>query len=210
MNREQVGVVLASAAAIDPRLAARDPETAELRHTGWWHILAEVPFPFAMDYLRRFYSEPRDFPMQPAEILQAWREELREQRTAARAPDTEPQPTLDGGSVRPSMIAWLREAWAAGAEGRDPKSVPVPLGGPFNRTSDADRRSRQCIYPDLCACSHTECRDGWLDAETTRTTDVGVATPAVERCPHCKDALTMAEERGIAKRPRGVGRRQRS
>lgn len=205
-------MVLASAASIDPRLAARDPETADLRHTGWWHILSEVPFPFAMDYLRRFYSEPRDFPMQPAEILQAWRDQLREQRAAARAPveDVEDQPTLDGGSARPSMIAWLREVWSASVNGQDPRAVKVPLGGPFNRTMEAERRSRQCVYPDICACSHTECRDGWLDVETTRTTDLGVATAAVERCPHCKDAVLMAEERGIAKRPRGVGRRQRN
>lgn len=210
MNREQVGVVLATAAAIDPRLAARDPETAELRVTGWWHILAEVPLPFALDYVRRFYSEPRDFPMQPAEVLQTWRERQREQRAAARTPqDAEEQLTLDGGAARPSMIAWLREAWVATSEGRSPSSVQIPMGGPFNRTSDAERRIRQCTYPDICACSHTECRDGWLDAETTRTTDVGASTVAVQRCPHCKDALLMAEERGIAKRPKGVGRQRR-
>lgn len=63
---------------------------------------------------------------------------------------------------------------------------------------------RRCAFHTICACSHTECWGGFLDEETTVTNDLGREYPAVKRCPTCVDGIIMAEERGIARRPRPV------
>lgn len=211
MTRQEVALVAASAAAIDPRLATRDEATTDLRTAAWFQIIGDVPLAFALDQVRAAYSEVRDWPLQPAEILQAWRQQQTAARTA-QAPyvgpyDEEPAETLDGGAAKPSVAAWLRQALDAAREGRSIDSVPKPFGGPIQWTEQAIRRQRQCPYPDLCACSHTECRSGWLDVEGTVVNGLGKTYVQVERCPHCKDALLMAIDRGIARKPRGGARR---
>ena len=210
MSRSEVALVATSAAAIDPRLATRDEASADLRNSAWFQIIGEVPIGFALDHVRAAYSEVRDWPLQPAEILQAWRQQQSAAR-AAEAPyvgpyEREPE-TLDGGAANPSVATWLREVREALADGKTIDSVPKPFGGPVQWTEQAIRRQRQCPYPDLCACSHTECRAGWLDVEGTVVNGLGKTYTTVQRCPHCNDALLMAIDRGIARKPRGHARR---
>ena len=65
-------------------------------------------------------------------------------------------------------------------------AVPV-THRPENTPEGAEAHERACMVRE-CNCTHTICRAGWLDEETTIVNKFG-AYPAVQRCPTCKQAL---------------------
>lgn len=112
-------------------------------------------------------------------------------REAARRHYAEPGArTLTPGDILGAHRDAVREESA-----RQGKSTP---------TSEA--WERRCSFHTICACSHTECWGGFLDEEVTVTNALGREYPAVKRCPVCVDGILMAEERGIARRPRPAAR----
>lgn len=200
--------LLATLSALDGRLKANDEATATIRVNAWAALLGEVDPGYAMKYAQRAYQQVRDWPLQPAEILQEWRRE----QAAAQQGDDRSERLEQGelGVTRPAgaMRDYLRAVFAALQAGQPFDSVPRPVGvGSFSPARDA--RERRCVFHRLCACDHTKCREGYLDAEHTLVIE-GQSYPAVEACPFCHDALLMADEQGLAMRPttRGGGRRR--
>lgn len=47
-----------------------------------------------------------------------------------------------------------------------------------------DRRERACRLRDACRCTHTACRDGWLDEDVPYVRH-GRTYAGVRRCPVC-------------------------
>lgn len=190
--------------ALDARLKAPDERTASLRVSAWTALLREVPPDYAMHHAERAYQEVRDWPLQPAEILQAWRTDQAEARTRAEQEyrDTHPLPVAPG-----AFADWVQQAMAVAAAGGDVNSIPRPPVAPLSPERDA--YERRCTFWQLCACPHTDCRDGVLDDETTVVGVSGMVYAAVKRCPWCWDAVVMADEQGLAKRPSRTGGRRR-
>jgi hypothetical protein len=195
VNSVEVRDLLSYAASLDRWLRTSDPEAAELMLTGWAELLASVPYAVAREAVQRHYSVHQERTVTPGDLLDAWRESLRTDSSAEalRAPRT------DGGPAR-NVGTYLRAVQDAVAAGQPVESVPVPPGEQLSDTADA--WSRRCSFHTICACSHRKCRGGWLDEETTVTNGQGATYPAVRRCPVCVDGILMAEERGIARKPR--------
>jgi hypothetical protein len=210
MTPQHVEALLALLVSLDPRLRAPDASTAELRVSAWSSLLAEVDPAYAVRFAELAYQEIRDWPLTPAEILQGWRSE---QREAAEAPARDP---FDDGGRRglgrsgwsPQVLDFLREALAAVARGEDPAAVPRPDVAVRPLTAAQDSWQRRCVFHRICACDHTTCRDGFLDAEETVVGWEDLLYPSVVRCPHCEDALKMAVEQGLAKKPAYRARRR--
>lgn len=211
MTDGHVEALLALLVSLDPRMRAPDEATAKIRVRAWSTLLAEVDPAYAVRYAEHAYQEVRDWPLQPAEILQAWRSEQVE--TAEHQGD---ELFGDDGVRRwssslgwePAMIDYLRDVLAAAERGEDVLSVPRPQTTVKPLTAAQDAWQRRCAYHRICACDHTECRDGILDAEETIIGWNGHSYLTNRRCPHCNDALLMAIERGIAKRPSQHARRR--
>lgn len=210
MTTEHVEALLALLVSLDPRLRAPDAGTAEIRVRAWAGLLAEVDPAYAVAYVERAYQEIRDWPLQPAEILQAWRAEAEEKAEAAG------EELFDGDGMQrwaagqgwePVVLDWLREVLAAANRGEDPTSVPQPHTSVRPLTPQQDAWQRRCAYHRICACDHTHCRAGFLDAEEEIIGWQGHRYPVVRRCNHCEDALKMAIEQGLAKRPSYRARR---
>lgn len=203
MTPEQVDAILALVVSLDSRMIVPDKGTADLRAKGWWKIIGEVHPDYAIDYVRDHYAAADVWPLAPGDLLQAWRVDQARRRAADEAQE-------DSGHTvtraHPEVFSWLRRCLAAYRAGEDPTAVPRP---DLPRLSDkANRWGRRCTYWRLCHCPHTNCRDGWADQETTRTSALDREYPAAVRCAPCTDALDDAEQRGIAKKPRGTGRRR--
>lgn len=203
---DQARVLLAYLVALDPRLRASDEGTAAIRTKAWAKLLDEVDPGYAMRFVELAYSEPREWALQPAEILQGWRTAQADARTAEETLWREKYPDRRKSSA--VMQAYIRKVWAAIQGGKSFDTVPRPVGLVVQLSPEADARERRCVYHRICACEHIQCRDGLLDEEVVLVNGLGVSYPAVKRCPFCNDALLMAEERGLAKRP-GVGVRRR-
>jgi hypothetical protein len=210
MTRDHVTVLLALLVSLDSRLVARDERTAEIRVNAWTSLLGEVDPGFAVRYAETAYQEIRDYALTPAEILVAWRED---QATTAESSGSA---LFDAGRYLeqqhgwdPVMVDYLRDVLEAVKAGDDPESVPRPATSRRPLTPEQDAWQRRCRYHRICACDHRVCRDGFLDAEETIIGLNAASYPVVRRCTWCADALTMAIERGIAKRPSTarVGRR---
>lgn len=205
MTQAHVEGLLGLLVALDARMKAPDAATAALRVKAWAALLQEVEPTYAMRHAELAYQVPRDWPLQPAEILVAWRTEQAEARAAADAAYRQAHP--GGRATATAMADWVREALRVAAAGGDVAAIPRPIMEPLSPERDA--YERRCQHWQLCACPHTDCREGILDDETTITGPSGLTYPAVKRCPWCQDALTMAEDQGHAKRPhRGGGRRR--
>lgn len=155
MTEDHVRGLLSLLVALDSRMRAPDEHTADLRVRAWATLLAPVNPEFALTFAETHYSEPQDWPLQPAHILRAWKDHQ-----------------------------------AATANADDEKTA-----------MDREVRERRCVWWRICACDHTVCRAGWLDEETEITNAHGTKYAAVKRCPHCKDAILMAEEQGLIKKP---------
>lgn len=203
MTPGEVADLLRYCSSLDGWLKQTSPEEGAVMVAGWGTILEHVPADVAMSCARRHYSVEGARTIQPGDILGAWRDQLRvatreqdegERRELAAAEFQEEVPVGSGA-------AYVREMLHAMSEGKDPGTVKRPAGVPV-LTADQEERSRRCVYYSICACTHTECRGGFLDEEVTVVNGLGRKYPAVKRCPNCNDALLMAEERGIARKPR--------
>lgn len=60
-----------------------------------------------------------------------------------------------------------------------------------HKADTAEQRERRCRFHKHCTCSHTECFDGWLDADEVRATEMNKQQVASRRCPRCADAQEM-------------------
>ncbi len=201
MTEQTMAAIIATIIALDSRMTALDADTAKLRIRAWWRILQDVDPAWAMRYVEHAYSQLRDFPITPAEIRTEWlRASERDETVTARE-----EIQGSGGRATPVVMDWLRASWLSLTSGGP--VLPIPEG--VGRLSDAaDRRGRRCVYHELCACPHTHCRAGWEDAPHVIRNGQDREYEAVKRCEMCRDALLMAEERGIAKRPQSHGRRR--
>ena len=56
--------------------------------------------------------------------------------------------------------------------------------------------ARTCAWSGHCRCTHTNCWDGFLDQETTKTAGNQVY-PAVRRCPQCAVARDIAVQAAL-------------
>lgn len=209
MNAAEVRDLLRFCSSVDPWLKQTSPEEAVVMVGGWGAILQDVPLDTAMLAAKAHYSEPNARTIQPGDLLGAFhaqrrahgKAEAEQERLALAGPQ-------QGLLPAPNMIAWLRDVMHAALRGEDTSTIPRPSG--VRQLSEKhDAYLRRCIYHGLCACDHTTCRDGWMDAEETVTSELGRTYPAVRRCPHCLDALLMAEDRGIAKKPSAATARRR-
>lgn len=211
MNRDEVRALLSAASSLDRWLKATDPETAQQMVEGWHHLLGEVPLDFAQGVVRRHYGTPDVRTMTPGDVLAAWDTQRRREEQAAVDAEVKalaaPVSVQDGIPVA-GAGRYLHDLTAAIAEGRDPRSVQRPAGVRVLSPRE-DELSRRCRFHDLCACTHTECRDGWMDEETTVVGLNGRRYTAVQLCPPCRDAFLMAEERGRTKKPVGAAGRRR-
>lgn len=214
MQREHVDALLALLVSLDPRLRAPDLHTAEVRASAWTRLLSEVDPGYAVRYCEHAYQELRDLPITPAEILTAWREDQRAEAEASGDALFDAGRYLDNQTGwDPVMVDFLRDVLAAYQRGEDPEqTVPRPRTSRRPRTAAQDAWQRRCPFHRICACDHARCRDGFLDEEETVVGLSRKPYPAVRRCPFCADALAMAIERGIAKKPqaRTAGRRYQS
>lgn len=205
MNVAEVTDLLRYASTLDRWLRTTDPEAGQLMVAGWTDMLASVPYAVARETVLRHYSVHQERTIQPGDILDAYRESLRAQ-TAAEVLEQAAELREAEVGPRPLMGAWMREVLAAIRAGEAPESVPFPAMLPPLSPS-AEAWQRRCAFPSICACSHTECRGGWLDVEVEVSNTLGRSYPAVKRCPVCSDGILMAQERGIARRPRAGARR---
>jgi len=137
MTPAHIRVLLGTLSALDTRLAAKDEGNANIRVNAWASLLAEVDPAYAMRYAQQAYQQVRDWPLQPAEILQGWRGD----QAATEAASDQDHRTTDAGQ-RPAgpskMHGWIRDVWAAVSVGRSWESVPVRRG----RCSSGQRSRR--------------------------------------------------------------------
>ena len=175
---------------------------------GWGMLLEAIPADVAMRAAREHYAQGEVRTVTPGDLLDAWAAVRRRQQQAltddVRRADV--QPELVAEDLAPlfgSGAAYMADMVAAVARGEDPRTVTRPAGVRVRSYSpEAEARERVCRFPDICVCTHLECRDGWLDEETAVVNGQGKSYPAAQRCPQCDDALQMAQERGIARKPR--------
>lgn len=197
MTVDHVKVLLGTLSALDPRLVAPNPGDAARKVSAWAALLQEVEPGYAMQFAKQAYSEPRDWPLTPAEILQSWRanEELRHQRADHQARQDGPR-----GGGDPRMTAYLRACLVALRKGEPVESVPRPMTASA-LTPEQEERSRRCAFYKICACPHTDCRAGVSDTYGVVRSVLGGDYPMARWCSHCQDARIMAMETGVAKRP---------
>lgn len=202
MDREQVIGLLREIVGADGRHRPPDADSAQAKAEVWHKILADVDQRFALRFVHRYYSDAPEYAIQPGMILNAWREQQTAARTAARVAGEPSQPSLPGTPEHPSVGRFLKAVLTAVHNGIDQSTVPRPAGWQPRLVNGQDP-ARLCPYPDLCACEHKVCRVGWLDDEVATDHPWGGSRQhrRVKRCPHCRDALLMAEETGIAKKP---------
>ena len=203
MNPNDTSNLLRYCGSVDRWLNAPSPDEAALMVAGWTDLLAHVPLDFALRTARTHYARPDARTIQPGDIVGAWQAHAAE--LAARAEEAEARALAAAGHdsvLVPTSGAstYLRDLATAHTAGRDLATVPRPAGVRV-LTPEQDRRSRRCTYHALCACLHEKCRRGWLVEPVQVINDLGRPYEAVAPCPHCRDALLMAEERGIAKKP---------
>lgn len=203
MTPAEVTDLLRYASSLDQWLRQTNPEEGAVMVVGWASILEPVDAAGAMAYVRRHYSEPGARTLTPGDVLGDWHDRRRAsaaEETAAAELEARTVP----GTLMPMVAVsdYLRDVMEAVRAGLSWDSVARPKGVGRGLTPHADELSRRCCYHTLCACDHKACRDGWLDEPGAVTNTLGRTYEAVQRCPHCLDALKMAEERGIAKKPR--------
>lgn len=84
MNEHEIAAVLTYCAGIDPRFNTADADQAAVRVKVWEDQLAEVPQPYAMDHVRRFYSHDQRWSVTPGQIRTAWGHELDRRESIGR------------------------------------------------------------------------------------------------------------------------------
>lgn len=204
MTPAEVGDLLRFCSTVDPWLKATSPEEGAVMVGGWAIMLEAMPADVAIRAAKDHYSHGGERTITPGDLLDYW--------AAHRKAATEPvalsvQQALDAGDGPAVMFGsgsqYLADMMAVVAQGGDPATVVRPSGVRVRMLSpDGEAKERACRFPDICACTHLECRDGWLDAETTRRSVLGQDCLQATRCPQCQDGLLMAIERGVARKPR--------
>lgn len=58
----------------------------------------------------------------------------------------------------------------------------------------AEQRARRCPHFKVCVCDHTDCREGWLDADEPDPIPSDPMHVRTRRCPRCNDAREMTTE----------------
>jgi hypothetical protein len=195
----EVSDLLRYAATLDRWLKQSDPEAGQLMVAGWTDMLAAVPYAVAREAVQRHYSVHQERTIQPGDLLDAYRETLRA-KTAEEVLQQTAELNAAAPGPRQGMGLWMRDVLAAVRAGLPAESVPIPAGTSVTPAQDAWQR--RCAFPNICACSHTECRAGWLDQPATVVNSLGRSYEAAKRCPVCTDGILMAQERGIARKPR--------
>lgn len=209
MTENHIRLLLATLVSLDSRLATPDRTSDAIRVSAWLKLLGEVDPAYAMRHAERAYQQVRDWPLQPAEILQAWRaDQAAGQRVQETQAVREESARLLPGAGE-AMRRYVRDVWDAVQNGRAWDSVARPPQV-VTISRAQDERERRCPHHRLCACTHDRCRAGWLDAEAVIIGVNGREYPAVQECSWCRDAKLMAEELGQAPRPgtRTAGRRR--
>lgn len=194
MNQAETSLILVQIISLDPRWSTSDQALMQQRVNSWAAVLADVPVGFARDFTTRYYGKPDVGQITPAAILTAWRTAQRVVVSRDREPmligDTRLRaPEGFTGMVAASTARWTLarqthgEAWkVARAEARE-TDAQMPVPWPVHRLDDV--RERRCTHHDICICTHTECRDGWLEVESNGR---------VKRCPVCEEAVAMRSE----------------
>lgn len=216
MNRQEVEALLTYIVGIDPRWRVMSGEEHDVRTNAWLTLLGEVSPEYATDYVRHHYTEGPD-PRQvtPAAIRHGWRASQQREDVAATPRDA----LMDMTGLFRQRPGWFDQyrstcdtaaAWQVTRQSAgDPylraangaRSAIACVPAPYEAHPVPDRntprveRERRCRNHDTCACSHTVCRDGWLDEETTVANARGDVMAAVKRCPFCEDAVKMLGER---------------
>lgn len=216
MSPQETTAFLSYCAGLDQWLKATGPDEAAMMAAGWTDMLRNVPLDFARKFARSHYGHADSRTIQPGDVLSGWRSQHdREQRTRDRderrtAGELEAHSAAEilaqGVIPMAGATEYITDLQAAIAAGRDPRTVTRPASVRVI-SLEMDTTSRRCVFHDVCVCTHTECRAGWLDAETTVVNGIGRKYPAVERCPRCDEALTMAQETGRARKPSAASRR---
>lgn len=213
MTPEETSDLLRYAASLDRWLKESDREAAQMMVAGWTSVLLPVPKDLAMAAVRDHYAQPEARTIQPGDILGVWRDHVsREQRALDVAAEREDAVALRTGMQEAIAVGnagvYLAAMHEAIAQGLDPSTVTPPAGVRImRRTPEQEARERRCVFHTICVCTHLECWAGFLDQPTTITNAHGKVYPAVARCPRCDDAVQMAQERGLVKRPRRMATR---
>jgi hypothetical protein len=201
----EVADLLRFCSTLDPWLGKVTPEEGGVMVGGWTVMLDAMPADVAMRAAKAHYSHGGERTLTPGDLLDYWAA----QRGQAHAEQTavSVQQALDAGAGPAVLFGsgreYLADMMAVVAQGGDPSTVTRPAGVRVRMLSpEAEARERACRFPDICVCTHLECRDGWLDAETTRRSVLGQDCLQATRCPQCNDGLLMAVEKGVARKPR--------
>lgn len=206
MSPEEVGDLLRFCSSVDPWLKQTSPEEGAVMVAGWGLLLGEVPADAAARYARAHYQHGDARTLTPGDLLDAWTAERRRahDQDDAQARAAEAVPIGDALAIAVGGAGeYLAAMQAAIARGENPHDVPRPAGVRVRTYSpEAEARERRCVYWEVCVCTHTECRAGWLDDDTVVVGANGRSYPAAARCVRCEEGLLMAQEKGLARKPR--------
>lgn len=188
--------LLALLVTLDTRHAMADQAAAKAKAETWARILGQdgVDPGWCRVWVEGQHREPRGVPLSLGDIRRGWATFRRVQRAKDR------EGALPGLAAPPSVSAYLHDVLQAVQAGRHPSTVMRP-GGVKTLSPLADERSRRC-GSEICVCTHTECRAGWLDVEVEHVNTLGLRYSQVQRCPSCMDAVTMAQEPAMRGRRR--------
>jgi hypothetical protein len=167
----QVADLLRFCSSVDPWLKQTSPEEGAVMVAGWGLLLEAMPADVAMRTAREHYQHGGERTITPGDLLDAWAAVRRASQSQVHREDQSAleAATTDAEHVFGSASTYLADMMAAVAAGRDPSTVVRPSGvRVLSLSPEAEARERACRFPDICVCTHLECRDGWLDVETTR------------------------------------------
>lgn len=207
MNLQECAVAVAAVAVADYRVRNLTEADSNALVMMWSRHLPDVPLDWVLNLVTRHYAQADPPELTSGRVLAAYRATQRVE--AAR----EREPALIGDWFRAEAPAGFAE-YVAGTVSEWERARSQPDGSPewyqvrdeLRDQIDAeplpwaravrgdDSRERRCVNHDICVCTHTECRDGWLDVETDVGNKLGGRFPAVKQCPHCADAVQMRHE----------------
>lgn len=189
-ENQQAMALLMLLTSVDPRHAVADELTARGKAETWAKLLnmSGVDPQWARSYVERSYREPRPQALTLGDICRAWSNVRRVEESKERVTVL---PGFTQLGKRPEWFDQFKaECDAVRSAGGDPEGVPLHA----QLLKLDETRERRCVNHDKCVCTHTECRDGWLDQGTTVTSEHGTKYPAVRRCPMCFDVVLMQSE----------------
>jgi hypothetical protein len=177
VNPSEIPQLLAEIALADPRVRRDDPVERRGQIKMWAGILAAVPYPDAIRLAHRHYATSQ-WPILPANIATAWRDEIRDRLER----HTDPTPTADPDLPRQwnAELRDSRQAVVAGelppaphtaAQGTARPIAALPVGrtvpGPYmpadfreriGLTERAPELARTCPKPGCKAGPRQPCR----------------------------------------------------